>query len=235
MPYSYFYHYTDDEGAKNIIRSGKILASLSFMATDDAGYGNGVYLTKLKPQTHTKAQIAMNNWLKTSAPFLKRTENYFVISIPDSEIKDATSKGRDIFLFGRQNDLSLHKYHWWLKNYDSNKIISSHKFTLASYGPASLVNDLDPMFGDYAMSDETVNGRPVYKHQHVQAYLFMNIRGNWSVSDNAGEYAVWFVQVSNYSLGPQSNVPWRYSSETESNEIIFNEDDATLKAYAWQK
>merc|ERR1719319_378844 len=217
MPYtySYFYHYTDDEGAKNIIRTGKILASLSFMATDDAGFGNGVYLTKMNPRTYTKAQIAKNNWGKTTVPFINRTQNYFVLSIPDSKIKDATSDMRDIFLFDRKHDLSLHKYSWWLKNYDSGQIISSYRYTLASYGPALVLDaGLDPpAFGDYIMSDETVNGRPVYKHKDSESFLFMNSGGFWLVSPIAGEDAGWISQNSNYSLGPNSDVMWKYGSE----------------------
>jgi len=57
-----FYHYTDDEGARNIIRSGTIQASLKFMSNGrDVAYGNGVYLTALTPES-PKRTIARNNW-----------------------------------------------------------------------------------------------------------------------------------------------------------------------------
>jgi len=111
MP-EYFYHCTDDEGAHNIIRSARILASLSFMTNGDAGFGNGVYLTKMDPKTHSKEQIAMNNWTNTSALAINKTKNYFVFKIPDSDTKDAGANGRDIFLFDQRKDLRLHKYHW---------------------------------------------------------------------------------------------------------------------------
>ena len=39
MPY--FYHYTDEKGAKNIVRTGRIMASLKFVAKGDVAHGNG--------------------------------------------------------------------------------------------------------------------------------------------------------------------------------------------------
>ena len=48
-----YYHYTDDAGAENIIRAGKIMASLGFLSGDTA-FGNGVYLTKLNKETSNK-------------------------------------------------------------------------------------------------------------------------------------------------------------------------------------
>ena len=70
---SLYYHYTDDEGAKNILRSVKILASLEFMQNGAAGFGNGVYLKNLEPQTSTKSEIALNNWTKASSSRKPRT------------------------------------------------------------------------------------------------------------------------------------------------------------------
>ena len=134
MPY--FYHYTDDEGAEKIIRTGKIMASLKTMASDDAAYGNGVYLTKLKPPTSSKTEIAQNNWLNTTPQIVNKTKNYFVVEIPDSDVKDFTAAGRNIFLFDNRKDLSLLTFPWWLKDFDSGKTIASYKYTMASYGPA---------------------------------------------------------------------------------------------------
>lgn len=232
-----FYHYTDEEGAQHIIRSGKLLASLSSMATDDAGFGNGVYLTTLKPETHSKAQIAENNWVKTSAKFIKKTENYFVIDIPLSKVKDASAasaNGRNIFLFGNRKDLLLHKYPWWLKNYDSGQIISSYKYTLASYGPASKLLTL----GDYTITEETVNGQPVYASDHKQTnlgYLFMSSRGSWLVGKDAGKEGGWLQQKTAHSLGqglgPDTNMPWEYGYGSGGQ---WHKDDATLRAYPWQ-
>merc|ERR1719186_1587622 len=114
-----YYHYTDEEGAKSILRSGKILASLGFMAKGEAACGNGVYLTKLSPVSSSKAEIAMNNWTKSSAPYIDRTEYCFVVDIPESEVKDARAVGRNIFLYDECSDLRLIKYPWWLKRHES--------------------------------------------------------------------------------------------------------------------
>jgi len=228
-----YYHYTDDAGAQSIIRSTKILASLSFMTNGDTAFGNGVYLTKMDPETNTKDEIAKNNWNNTSAAFIEKTRYYFVIKIPDAKIKDATSNGREIFLYGRSSDLSLLKYPWWLMDTDSGQIISSYKYTVASLGSASSEPSLGIIFGDYLMSDETINGRPVYKHKYENFYLSMNSCGVWIVGlgDDAGNDKGWIVQDSTYSLGPDPISPWGYLN---ADGKIFS-NDATLKAYPWQK
>jgi len=229
MSYKLYYHYTDDDGSKNIIRSGKIQASLSSEATDDAGFGNGVYLTTLKAKTCTKSDIAMNNWLKTTAPFINRTRNYFVLKIPDSDIKDASTDSRNIFLFGNRKDLCLHKYSWWLVNYDSDTIISSYKYQMSSFGPSTVIPGLNSKLGEYKMSDETVNGRPVYKHDTSDFYLFMTKLGNWMVGSDPGQDTGFFLQDSKNILGPDSKLLWDYWSGGQ-----WHEDDITLRAYAWQ-
>jgi len=229
----YFYHFTDDEGARNIIRTGNIQASLAFSGTGGATYGNGVYLTKLKPGDRTKSEMAMNNWGKKSAHFLKKTEYYFVIFIPNSDTKNADVKDRDIFIFGRRTDLPLVKYKWWLMNFDSKKIITSYKYQLSSVGPVSLVPKLHTWLGEYRMSGEIVNGRPVYKHEGSKKFLFMTSRGNWLVGPDAGVDKGYFYQESDKcGLGPLSNVLWKYGYV---DPLTWHTDDATLKADPWQK
>jgi len=233
MPY--LYHYTDDEGAQNIVRSGRIHASVGLMAaTDDAGFGNGVYLTKASPQTHTKAEVAMNNWVKTTAPFINKTKNYFVLKIPDSDVRDATEtdEDRSIFIFGGRNDLCLHKYPWWLKVFDSGKILASYKYQLQSFGPAALLPIMIPKMGEYKMSEETVNGRPVYIHDNSGQYLFMSSQGRWCVGPDTGKDCGWFSQVNTSvkcSLGPDANVPWEYYFKVQ-----WRKDHTTLRTFAWQ-
>ena len=151
-----FYYYTDAEGAENIILSGKIKASLSFMAGGDIAFGNGVYLTKLSPETSVKIQIAKNNWVNTNAQFIRKTENYFVIDIKESDVKDTNATDRNIFTFGSQNDLLLYKY----------QIVASYKYTIMSFGPAFSLSQfiIKNCIKDYTVTEEIVNGRPVYKH-----------------------------------------------------------------------
>jgi len=231
-----FYHYTDDEGAKNIIRSGRIMASLSHEASNVAGFGNGVYLTTLEPETNTKAQISKNNWNQTSESFLKKTDNYFVLNIPKSAVRAITSD-RDIYLFSNGMDLRLKKYSWWLKKYDSNQILSSYKYKLDSMGPASTVPALVPYLGDYTMSEETVNGRIVYEHETSEKFLFMSSCGKWLVGPltcpDAGKYMAAFLQRSKYKLGPDSNLPFEYCALGQ-NQNLFKKDDSTLKAHPYQ-
>jgi hypothetical protein len=58
MPF--FYHYTDKKGAEGIWASKIIKQSTG--QKRDAYHGDGVYLTKMPPQHHSKVDIAMNNW-----------------------------------------------------------------------------------------------------------------------------------------------------------------------------
>jgi len=228
MPY--FYHYTDEEGAKHIIRTGKILASLSFMAGGDTVAGNGVYFTKLAPGTSSRTEIAMNNWTKTSPQYLNKTDYYFVLVIPESEIETVAAQGRSIFKFGRRSDLRLEKYPWWLKRYGSGPIIASYKYRITSLGPAS--KNCGFLMDDYLISEETVNGKPVYKTSDSRYSLFMSGKGNWLVGTDAGRDAGILQQISNHSLGPDLNLPWNYVPN--NGQLKFKDDDHTLKADAWQ-
>lgn len=233
MPH--FNHYTDDEGVSNIIRCGKIMASLTFTANGDVSYGNAVYLTKLKPPTSTETEIAQNNWMNTSSQYLSKTKNYFVFDISWKEVTDSQADGRNIFLFGRGNDLSLVKHKWWLKDFDSGHIIASYKYTITSFGPAYF--KWRSQMGDYTMIDETVNGRPVYKCSKPRSrqYLYMTSAGNWIVSAEIGANDGWLRQNDySYGLGPDSNVPWEYWDNSIDYNGEWNYDDVTLKAFAWQ-
>ena len=205
-----FYHYTDDEGAENIIRTGTILASVQLIENAGTAFGNGVYLTALSPETSTKQQIAKNNWQNISFSSLNKVKNYFVLDIPDSDIKDTKAVDRNIFLFGHRNDLRLHKYKWVLKKFDSGATIASYKYRISSSGHTP--SHLSPIMGDYVMViDETANGRPVYKRvKGSEWYLFMSSKGKWMVGLDPEEDKCGLFQTSNYSLGPHQNVPWKY-------------------------
>ena len=74
-----FYYYTDAEGAENIILSGKIKASLSFMAGGDIAFGNGVYFTKLSSETSIKIQS-----LFLCRQFTGGLGNLYLFSVPSS-------------------------------------------------------------------------------------------------------------------------------------------------------
>jgi len=53
-----FFHYTTEEAAQNIARSGVILKSSRY---DDAAFGSGVYFTKIPP-SRPQHEIALNNY-----------------------------------------------------------------------------------------------------------------------------------------------------------------------------
>jgi len=239
-PMSYYYHYADDEFASTIIRSGRKNASVDFLsANNDASFGNGVYLTKASPETHTRAQVAMNNWGKTTDEIIEKTKNYFVFKMPDSDVRDASDGVRSIYLLDGREDLILHNYPWWLKEFDSGLILSSYKYQMLSFGPVSLMPSHRSSMGEYRMSDINVNGRPVYEHEESGQKLFLTSRGKWGVGPDAGNDYCSLVQVSQCDLGPDSNVPWEYvAGEKVGNgplEIIWKKDDPTLRAFAWQK
>jgi len=242
----FFYHYTDDAGIKNIIRSSRIQASLRYMANGDTAAGNGVYLTRLSPKTSTKTEIAMNNWVKTTPEFIDKTKNYFILQIPVSMVKDVSANNRNVFLFGSRNDLCLHKFSWWLMNFDSDKIISSYKYQLSSLGPVARLRGVNSRLGNYSMSDETVNGRPVYKHGRGY-FLFMSSSGSWLVGPDPGQDVGWYKQASQqlFTLGPDSQLPWEYHCVTQPGNhgtvrgpvrgsVQWSKDDVTFRAYAWQ-
>jgi len=178
----------------------------------------------------------MNNWRNSSASFINKTKNYFVLDIPESEIIDSEATNRNIFIFGGRNDLLLYKYKWWLKNFDSGQIIASYKYHITSYGPVSTMTEppkaREKLLGDYVITEKTVNGRPVYQKDN-EYFLFMNSEGTtWYVGRDASKDRGWFLQRVNYSLGPDPNLPWEYYNGDDTPK--WKKDDATLRAYAFQ-
>ena len=60
MSYITLYHYTDESGMRGIQDLREI--KQSGMVGVDAVFGEGVYLTSLNPEQHSKKTIAQNNW-----------------------------------------------------------------------------------------------------------------------------------------------------------------------------
>jgi len=229
MPY--LAHFSDELGAQQIIRNGKINASLDYLSGGDTAFGNGVYLTGLDPGTHTPAEIAINNWMDDSPEFIRKAEYHFVLDIPDSDVEDYSTEDRNIFLYGWKSDLRLWKYPWWLMRFGSNKVIASYKYQLTSFGPASEV--VPNLLRDYTMIDETVNGRPVYESSRGSYFLFMDSEGSWMVREGDFKDEDGIIgQLSDYSLGPDEDVGWSYY---DSEEDEWMNDDGTLKSHGWQK
>jgi len=143
---------------------------------------------------------------------------------------------------GCKKDLHLHKYPWWLMNFNSDRVIASYRYRISSLGPANSIHLY--LMGDYTIIDETINGRLVYRSDRG-SYLFMNSLGEWIVrhGDFRDEDSVLY-QDSNYFLGPISDEPWKYwvepSSDASSDDSDDSDDygwlsdDATLKCHGWQ-
>ena len=66
--------------------------------------------------------------------------------------------------------------------------------------------------GDYVMTEETVNGRPVYQHPGYNQvhFLFMDSCGKWGVGSNTDKDVAWMKQKDKYSLGPGAAGAWDY-------------------------
>jgi len=228
MAMSTFYHYTDDDGAKLIIRTGTIQASLKDIRTGDAAFGNAVYLTKLSPQTSTKDEIAMNNWTRNNAATRKKLKNYFIINIPEDETRNSNAVNRNIYLFGFGKDLRLYKYSWVLKDYESGRIIASYKYRVSSTGPAT--EEFGDVMGDYRMVEDIWNGRPFYKREidYYSDFLVMNSQGNWMVTEQGSGVLV--QRSGNYSLGPEHNHPWWYGYDDNPGKTRID-DQIKVKPY----
>ena len=104
------FHYTSEAGAEAITSSGFIKGSTGKLA--DAVYGDGVYLTSLDFNQHSKSKIAANNYDDATLFWESQLQNGKVdkaicIYIPEDEVKKQPD-ARDIWLY--KGDLYLKKY-----------------------------------------------------------------------------------------------------------------------------
>ena len=104
------FHYTNYDGYKGIrkgIRGKKVILQSTNSFTD-AACGHGVYLTKMSPWHYSKAQIAKNNWLDSSAT--SRVSYVVIITFSDDEpdLRKGNQDGRDIWVY--EGDLYLGDY-----------------------------------------------------------------------------------------------------------------------------
>ena len=83
------FHYTDDEGLQGILDSKKLNSSIKANNPKDARYGDGQYLTDIKPGTRTCAQLSYD-FLRV--PWQgKKFKNYIEIDVTGLSV----IKGRD--------------------------------------------------------------------------------------------------------------------------------------------
>ena len=105
----FFYHYTTQDAALDILREGAILPSVA--SNGDAVHGDGVYLTTLDPR-QGEDTIKNNNWDGAAAGAEKKIEVYFEILIPYDKVSMADDM-RDIQVY--QKPLKLNDFKWNLK------------------------------------------------------------------------------------------------------------------------
>lgn len=106
------YHYTNITGLNGIKKDEVIRSSNS---GKDSCYGQGVYLTSLNPEEHTKDYIAKNNW--NDAGCAKKMQGcldyYIEITFEDGDpdLKpDGFRDGRNIYRY--QRDVILSNCEW---------------------------------------------------------------------------------------------------------------------------
>ena len=108
------YHYTTYEGLQQIKRERRIRVSTGGSSRRrDLMHGAGVYLTALKPDQHTKQEIATNNWASGGQRRLREgNTDYFVeVEIPDSDYKLEECRDQyDKWVY--RDDLDLDQFDW---------------------------------------------------------------------------------------------------------------------------
>ena len=111
------YHYTSEQGLAAIKREGRIRASRAGRGsapTRDCQYGEGVYLTRLDPNEHSKAELAKNNYANGWKSRLAdgNVDCYVEIEMDADEpdLQKCRVGGRDVYLF--DGDLILGGRQW---------------------------------------------------------------------------------------------------------------------------
>jgi len=111
------YHYTSKHGLAAIKREGRIKASRQMSGSAsgrDCAYGEGVYLTRLDPDEHSKAELAKNNY---AGGWQSRLDDgnvdYYVeveMDVLDPQLQKCRAQGRDVYLY--DGDLILRGSQW---------------------------------------------------------------------------------------------------------------------------
>ena len=111
------YHYTNKQGLASIKREERIKASRQeggSAPTRDCQYGEGVYLTRLDPDQHSKAELAKNNY---GGGWQSRMDDgnvdcYVEVEMDalDPQLQKCRVQGRDVYLY--DGDLTLQGMQW---------------------------------------------------------------------------------------------------------------------------
>ena len=111
------YHYTSKHGLTAIKREERIRASRQeegSAPTRDCQYGEGVYLTRLDPNQHSKEEVAKNNYAGGWQSRLGdgNLDCYVEVEMDalDPHLKKCQVHGRDVYLY--DGDLILRGMQW---------------------------------------------------------------------------------------------------------------------------
>eukprot|EP00918_Siedleckia_nematoides_P097632 GHVU01213887.1.p1 GENE.GHVU01213887.1~~GHVU01213887.1.p1 ORF type:complete len:131 (+),score=23.49 GHVU01213887.1:142-534(+) len=112
------YHYTDARGAKGIQKSGQIKKSTD--TTLDAAFGPGVYVTDMRPDKHTKSEIAQNNYDGAASHWKGqqkqgKTDYVVKLSVPASQVQKCS------------NDRSVYRIPGDVHLNDTNAVIQKNR------------------------------------------------------------------------------------------------------------
>ena len=226
----YFYHYTTQAAARNIVRAGQILPSVA--AAGDAAQGEGVYLTTLDPR-QGETTIKNNNWDGAAAGAGKKIEVYFEILMPYNKVTMDNDK-RVILV--HKGPLKLIDYKWNMKNWDGDLLVTQY-FMVTSDGKAK--DSWGAFMGRYTLVRNTVmihrkeERTPVYEKDY-EHFLYLSSSGRWCVSNTVGEKSCSLVQKLDgigFSVLPSKTLPWRYSSGNVDGSCSWMDDDNTLKVF----
>ncbi|MGI9920181.1 HYD1 signature containing ADP-ribosyltransferase family protein [Vibrio owensii] len=96
------HHYTTEQGLEGIIASKQIFASTKAKRAKDARYGNGQYLTDIKPNTYSPEKLSMK--LFGGPHSFKRCEHFISIDVTALEVD---SPVKYIFVVPNEDPLDI--------------------------------------------------------------------------------------------------------------------------------
>ncbi|XP_076440874.1 uncharacterized protein LOC143280168 [Babylonia areolata] len=108
-----YYHYTDKEGLRGILRSREIRMSTGGL------YGPGVYFCRMSPK-NGRAKISFNNWdgVANRVESLGRVDYAIAVKLPDHKMK--TVANGTIHVFTEDVDLDFTTY-WLYSKYGDHR------------------------------------------------------------------------------------------------------------------
>ena len=214
------------EAQRPTVLTYRVLDWYDCIASGDAAFGDGVYLTTMEHQYGIKA-IMENNWDSVAATKEDKLEAFFEILMPSTMAIRVKDK-RDILVY--KGDLKLSDYKWNLKSFDDGDLLATQYFRVTSSGRMR-----QDCMGRYTLYSHAVlwhpdlDNVPVYKQDNGNKYLYLaGGLGKWGVGPVIGSNVCSLQQVKKEGESPTPTpskaLPWQYHDGGWK-------DDATLKVY----